>query len=159
MKATKKRPSRAKQPTRTSDHATENTSTLAQWGKATAHGCLISLAATAVLSALAAGIAYATADPDALVMPLALCVLALCPLIGGLVTYRARRASPLLCGVFNGLGLLFVYFVLSYLLPDALRGAWPSGIRWGLRGGVMAFSLFGAILGSYAPKKRRRKRR
>ena len=60
MKATKKRPSRAKQLTRTSDHATENTSTLAQWGKATAHGCLISLAATAVLSALAAGIAYAT---------------------------------------------------------------------------------------------------
>jgi putative membrane protein (TIGR04086 family) len=159
MKATKKRPSTAKMPTHTANRPNENKSAFALWSKATARGCLIALAATAVLSAVAAGIAYATADPDALVMPLALCVLALCPLIGGLVTYRSRRASPLLCGAFTGLGLLFVYFVFSCLLPDALRGAWPSGIRWGLRGGVMAFSLLGAILGSYAPKKRRKKRR
>ena len=159
MKTTTKRSHTTQKRPRTAERPIENATPPLRLAKATARGCLFALLATIVLSAITAAVAYATADPDALVVPLSLCVMAISPLIGGLVTYRSCRISPLLCGALSALALLFFYFVLSYLLPDELRGQWPSGLRWGLRGGVLAFSLIGAVMGAYAPKKRKRKRR
>ena len=158
MNAPKKRLGTTKTRTRTAP-TPDNAPALTRYAKATARGCLFAVALSVVLSAVTAAIAYATADPDALLVPLALCVPALSSLIGGLATYRACRTSPLLCGALNALALMLAYFMLSYLLPDELRGQWPSGLRWGLRGGMLAFSMLGAVMGAYASKKRVKRRR
>lgn len=161
MKASRKRSSTPRPSSRTAriPNAGESSLSPARFAKATLRGILLAIASATLLSAGAAGIAYATADPDALVTPLSLCVIALSSLIGGLVTYRTLRASPFLCGAACGLGLLFIFFVISCLLPDTMRGQWPSGLSLGLRGGMLAFSLLGAILASYAPARRKHKRK
>lgn len=122
-------------------------------------GMLSALVCALLLSLLATAIAYASADPDRLVLPLGLGVLALASVTCGLVTRRASHLSPLLCGFLGGLALLILSFVLSWLLPTALRGGFSPAMTWGLRGGTLAFSLLGASMGANLPKKKRRPRR
>ena len=126
-------------------------------------GALYTLAALLPLSALAALLAYSSADPDARTIPLSLCVLALSALLGGWMTYRigrrrgcrSRLAGGLLCG---GMTLMLL-LALSLCLPDSLGGQWPSSFVWSLRAGVPAFCTLGAVMAGYAPRKRKKRRR
>ena len=127
--------------------------------RAVLRGVLCATGVVLVLSLVAAAVAYAGANPDRLITPLGLAVLAVAALICGMVTRRAARRSPLLCGSLGGLALLCVWFSLSCLLPDDLRGSFPTGVGWGLRGGTLFFSLLGASMGANLPKKRRRRSR
>jgi cbb3-type cytochrome oxidase subunit 3 len=126
-------------------------------------GALFALIALIVLSIAATAIAYGTPDPDALTTPLSLCVLALAPLTGGWIAYRAGRrggcTSRLLCGLLCAAITLSLLFCLSLCLPDDLRGQWPSSLAWGLRGGILAFCLLGTVMAAYAPRKKKKRRR
>lgn len=128
-------------------------------GRAVGWGILIALISLVVLCTVGAVVAFSTADPDAIVTPLALGAMLLSPLSGGLITYRRHRNSPLLCGLLCGLGLLIVTTLAGFLWRDAQPNTWGSLLRWGLRGGIVAFCILGAVIGSYAPRKRRRRRR
>lgn len=128
-------------------------------GRATGRGLLASLISLLLLCTAGAAAAFSSADPDALVAPISLGVMFLSSLIGGLVTFRSQRHAPLLCGLLCGLCLVLASGFLGLFLPDSLRGGWPAALRWGLRGGMLGFSVLGAVIGSYAPKKKRRKKR
>lgn len=127
--------------------------------RAVLRGVLIALICALVISPIAAIIAYMSADPDSLLLPLGLGTLAVVALVCGLITRRYARLSPLLCGTLGGLALLALWFVLSCLLPDDLRGSFSPAVGWGLRGGVIIFSLLGAAMGANMPKKNRRPKR
>lgn len=124
---------------------------------------LCALCTLLVLSVCAAAVAYAAPDPDARTMPLSLCVLALSCLFGGWTAFRRGRRTgstvPILCALLCGILLIVLLFGLSLCLPDGLRGQWPPSIAWGLRGGMLVFCLLGAVMASYAPRKRRKRRK
>ena len=109
-------------------------------------GLIASFAATAA--------ALAAPDPNALIAPLGCAVAALCALVCGFLTRHRSHLSPLLCGVPAGGVLVVLFWLLGVLFPTS--HAWPAGIAWGLRGGMLVFSLLGASLGANLPKKRRR---
>lgn len=111
-------------------------------------GLIASFAATAI--------ALATADPHALLSPLACAVAALCALVCGFLTRHRSRMSPLLCGALSGALLVVLFWLLGVLFPA--DRAWPTALAWGLRGGMLVFSLLGASLGANLPKKSRHNR-
>ena len=114
-----------------------------------AFGLLASFAAT--------GIALATPDPNALITPLACGVSAVCALLCGFLTRHRARLSPLLCGAIAGAVLVALFWLMGALFPA--DRAWPAALAWGLRGGMLVFSLLGASLGANLPKKKRRPKR
>lgn len=126
-------------------------------GKGFLRGIALSLLTLVALCFAAAGVAYASDDPDALTMPLSLGVLALTALACGFGTAHTVKGSALLCGILSGAGLLFVWFFLSCFLPDSMRGQWGDGMTWGLRGGVMVFGVLGAMLATGMPRRRIRR--
>ncbi|MBR0442760.1 MAG: TIGR04086 family membrane protein [Clostridia bacterium] len=136
-------------------------SILSRFARATMHGCIAAVATGAILSLVCALIAYACADPDAVLPPLALGVIALCALAAGLFSWRKARSSPLLCGALSGLSLMLLAFFFSCFLPDTLRGTIPASMSWGLRGGMLVFCVLGAIMAANMPRgnKVKRKRR
>ncbi len=143
-------------PAPTSEPAVGSWSTL---GRALLCGVGFAAAACILLSALAAAAACLSTDPNALIAPLSLGVLGLSSLLGGYVSYRCARTSAALCGFATGAVLVVLFFLLSYLVPRATNTAWPAAVRWGLRGGVLLFSLLGSTLASYTPRRRSPRRR
>ncbi len=120
-------------------------------------GCAGLLVSGALLSFLGALIAYSQDDPDARLLPLSLAVLFLSLMAGGFIASRTSRQSPLLCGIGVGLMAFPIQFLLSCLLPDNLDGGWNgnTAILWFIRAGMLIFGLLGALLGGYAPRRRR----
>ncbi len=119
----------------------------------------LTLAVGLVLSLAAAVFAYSRPDPESMILPLALCITLLLSLLGGWLTFRTCRRACLLCGLAFGASLVLLFCIIAYLLPYDTKNVWPAGIRWALRGGMIAFSVFGALMGSYAPHKKRKKKR
>lgn len=117
------------------------------------------LAAGLVLSFAAAAFANSRPDPDAVLLPLALCITSLISLLGGLLTFRAARRASLVCGLTFGASLVLLFCAISFLLPHRAALSLSGGIRWAMRGGMIAFSVLGALLASYAPRKKRKKRK
>jgi hypothetical protein len=134
--------------------AAESPATL-QLARAVGCGLLAAIACGLVLSLVAAGIAYASADPDALILPLALGILGLTSLICGFVTRRVSRLPLLPSGGSAGLALLLLSFVLSYPFGGEPNSLSPTHV-WVLRGGIVALTLLGAAMGATLPKKRRK---
>ncbi len=104
----------------------------------------------------ATAIALAAPDPNALIAPLACAVAAVCALLCGFLTRHRARLSPLWCGLAAGGAMVALFWLMGALLPS--DHAWPAGVAWGLRGGMLVFALLGALLGANLPKKRRRGR-
>lgn len=118
---------------------------------ATLSGMALSLAATAA--------AYTSANPDLLIMPLALGTLAVSTTAAGFAAWRSCRMAPLACGSLCGLSLLLIFFFFSCFLPDSLCSGMPAALSWGLRGGVMVFCILGALMAANMPKRGRGKRK
>ena len=155
----RKRKSYTKRPVSQASGQISHSGSWSSLAGAVGWGVLISLISLVVLCTVGAGIAFSTADPDALVSPLALGAMLLSPLAGGVVTYRRHRNAPLLCGLLCGLGLLILTAPAGLLWQGAQSSAWSPLLCWGLRGGMIGFCMLGAVIGSYAPRKRRRRRR
>lgn len=128
-------------------------------GRALCRALLFALVLALLLSLPCTLIALSADDPNALILPLALTVLAFAATVCGFVMRRGSRLSPLVCGALGGLGLLALWFALSCLLPDHLRGSLAPPLVWGLRGGVMLFCLLGAAMGANLPRGRRSRRK
>ena len=127
--------------------------------RAVGQSVALSVIVGALLSLLAALVAYSNGDPDSLVMPLGLGALALCALVCGFDTRRRAHCSPLLCGLLSGIALLVLLFFFSCFLSDSLVGGWSSGSLWSVRGGVVLFCILGAAMSANAPRAKRGKRK
>ena len=125
------------------------------WLAALTRALAWSLGLGLIASLVATAAALASPDPNALIAPLSCAITAICSLVGGFVTRRRTRHSPLLCGAIAGAMLVALFGLLGAILPTT--HAWPASVAWGLRGGMLAFALLGASLGSNLPKKCRRK--
>ena len=118
-------------------------------------GLLATIATGLVLSLIATAVAYASTDPDTMILPLALGTLGLSAMCCGFVTRRVSGLPLLPSGATAGLALLLLSFILSYPFggePDSL----PPTLVWALRGGIVAFALLGAAMGTTVPKRRRK---
>lgn len=127
--------------------------------RATLRGILSATISGAALSLASAAVAYASADPDALITPLALGTLGISTVAAGFAAWRSCRTAPLVCGCLCGVSLLLVFFFFSCFLPDTLRGGTSDALSWGLRGGVVAFCILGSLMAANMPKKGRSKRK
>lgn len=129
-----------------------------QLARALALGSLVSCALALALSLVGAAVASANADPESLLFPLSIAITATAALAGGFVTRRAARLSPLVCGLLHGAVLLLITLALA-CLGESENASASETVRWGLRGGMLAFSFLGALLGANLPKSKKRKRR
>ena len=105
----KRKASIEKSGTRTSEQPS-----LLTLARAVGQGAIIAVITGAILSLLAAIMAYAGSDPDSLIMPLGLGALALSAIACGFGTWHKAHTSPLLCGTLGGLVLLFLLFFLPF---------------------------------------------
>ncbi len=96
------------------------------------------------------GIALSTGDPDAMLTPLALAILGITSLLGGLVCARRCGSRPLLCGVCSGLLFTLLLWVLTLFVdrtdPTLTLGTTPWG-RLALHVAVVALETAGALIG------------
>lgn len=104
-----------------------------------------------LLLLVAAAIAYANADPDALITPLALSALGLTALLGGFLSARRGRRTPAMCGLIMGLLLLLCVYGASLAFGDESRAALTLGLSTplslALHACVVLLSLIGGVLG------------
>ena len=79
-------------------------------------------------------------------------------LAAGFLTYKKCKGYVVLCGLFSG-GLCFLLtFLLSLLVPRSIS-LMNAFVSFALRLIVVAASLCGALLASYKPDTKRRKKR
>ena len=105
-------------------------------------------------------IAYFSADPDRLVLPLGLGVAALTAFLGGYTTLRLHHKSALMCGL--TFAILFTLLSLPLGIPLASRGvAYRLWVVCLLRTSIFVLSVAGAFCAlrrmERAPKRKRRK--
>ena len=122
-------------------------------------GLVSFVAAGLVLISCAAAVAFAQANPDKLITPLALVALLLSAFAGGFTTARRTGDAPLLCGILCG-GVITVFTIVVALI---LRGATGSGYElWQaaiLHGATVLFSSLGSFAGNAKRKVDPRKHR
>ena len=112
---------------------------------------------TFVTAACAA--AYASKDPSALVAPLGLAALLLASFIGGFVTTKLTRSSPVLCAaVFCGIASILM-LALSLCFSAASSSHYNFGQGLLMHGFALLFSILGAFTGNFKRKPNPRKRR
>jgi putative membrane protein (TIGR04086 family) len=154
MRATaKKRPTAALGTTSTQPN------TLARLAGATLRGGAWGLILALVLSLVGALIAYLNADPDALLVPLALGSLSLSCLVAGFFAQRSYKSAPIVCGGVCAIALLIVCWLIGALLPDSTNATLSTTARWGMRGGAVAFCMLGALMAANLPRGKRGKRK
>ena len=85
----------------------------ALWVKHIGKSLLISVCAGLMLSLIAALIAYFSADPDSLTLPLGLAASALTALIGGFSAVRIHGHAALLCGLLSGSAMTALMMLIS----------------------------------------------
>lgn len=122
----------------------------ALWGLVTA------LATALVLLLVLTAIAYSSADPDVLVVPFAYAALLVSTLAGGIAAAKISGAAGLLSGTLTGLLLLIVLFVASLFVGSSETDA-KFGVTLAFYVGVILVCAAGGMLGSYKPKRRRRR--
>ena len=128
--------------------------------RAIAKSLLVSLIFMLVLSLPAAGAAYAGADPDAMITPMALSVLALGATAMGWCMRRYSHAPAWGCGALGGGVLLLLLGICQLFLPDGARtGTSFPLLFWGGRVGAILFCLLGAMMAANAPGRRKKRRR
>ena len=154
MRATAK-----KRPATASETASAQPNTLARLAGATLRGGAWGLILALVLSLVGALIAYLNADPDALLVPLALGSLSLSCLVAGFFAQHSYKSAPIVCGGVCAIALLIVCWLLGALLPDGTHATLSAGARWGMRGGAVAFCMLGALMAANLPRGKRGKRK
>ena len=127
-------------------------------------GALFALPVTVLLGAIflcvLAIVANASADPDAMLSPLAMCALGLASLLGGLVGERRSEAHPLAVGLAGGAMLVVLLWFVSLFFGTGAREALSMGappvVGIALRVGVVVMEIIGAYIGTYRPRTRTR---
>lgn len=124
---------------------------------------LVGLAVTAIsgliLISTTCALAYSSADPSSLIAPLSLLALLVSNFLGGFVTAKKTRSSPLACGLVCGAVTTLVMILFSLLLrgaPTSNYKFWQSAL---LHSMSVLFCVLGAMAGNVKIKSRRKKRR
>ena len=99
-------------------------------------------------------------DPDRYHTAVGLGLLYLTAMIGGMIATRLyRRHSPLLCGLAEGVLLLFLITLAAFFLPDGWKNGTSGGIAVLTRVLLFPASLCGALLAARGGSPKRKKRR
>jgi putative membrane protein (TIGR04086 family) len=112
-----------------------------------------------VLITTATAIAYANPDPSFLSPILALAALMISSFVGGFVSTKISKESPLLCGAVTGSMTALISLALSlmlFFLPTSNLVFWQSLLLHGI---ALGFSVLGAFAGNIKLTSRRGKRR
>ena len=121
---------------------------------------LISLPITLVLGLclllLATALLLSTKDPDRYHSTVALPILYLTALLGGMIATRiAHRHAPFVCGVSTGVLLVVLFSLLALILPDSQSAVGTGYITFFLRLVVIPASMLGAFWGAREKKQKR----
>ena len=118
---------------------------------------LITMAAGLGILLVFSLIAYFYADPNILILPLALVGAGLTALIGGIVTVRIHGHSALFCGLLIGSILTGLMMLLSLFFTKDGMG-YSTGISCLLHAGIPLLSVIGSYLGlqKRSPKRHRK---
>ena len=125
-------------------------------------GALFALPVTVLLGAIflcvLAIVVHASADPETLITPLAMCALGLASLMGGLVGERRTAAHPAAVGTLGGVMLVVLLWFVSLFFGRSAREELSMGVSplvgIALRAGVIVMEIIGAYLGTYRPRTR-----
>ena len=115
-------------------------------------------AASALISLLlAAAIAYASPDPDALIAPLGFGATVLCCLAGGLGTGIGCRSGVLFCALLSGCAFVGISLLSGVFFGGEARQALTLGLglgaNLGIRAGLVALFCASAVLTSQVKEK------
>ena len=129
------------------------------WVKHIGKSLLISVCGGVILSLIASLIAYFSADPDSLTLPLGLVASALTALIGGFSAVRIHGHAALLCGLLNGAAMTALMMLVS-LFFTSLSAGHSALISALLHTAFILLSVAGAYIGisqkSQKPKRIKR---
>ncbi len=111
----------------------------------------LTVATTLTLSVVAAAVAYRSADPSALLTPLAWGTLGLSSVVGGILAARRNLARPVLAGLLGGVALALLLWVLSWLTGGEGDPTAPLA-DWLVRLGVVVIHTAAAYLSRPRPR-------
>lgn len=126
-----------------------------------ARGVLYGLAFCAVTALgsllVAAAVAYASPDPDALTLPLGFGATVLCCLAGGLGVGLKARSGVLPCALVSGCAFVGLSLLLSTFFGGELRQSLTLGLglgaSFGIRAGLVVLFCAAAVLTSQIKEK------
>lgn len=121
--------------------------------KSVVQSFLIVLIVLVVSAMIVSAALYTLADPNRYIAPASISLFYIASLLGGFVSVRRYKGSPLLCGLLFAAMMLVGMFIVSLLLPNALSADRPLPLEIGLRGIAAALSVVGALIGSGQRKK------
>ncbi len=124
-------------------------------------GMLISLASALVILCLTAVYALGKTDPESIMLPLSSFLAYPCAILGGFVSCKICKDSPVLCGLIYGLLSVTLSVALYPALPTTGTHSMSALSFFGLRGLLLICCIAGCLLGakSLSNQKRHRRRR
>ena len=109
-----------------------------------------------ILLLVTAGLLTSVADPDAMITPMAMGVLGVTALLGGLIAARRCGCRHLLCGVSVGMCLTLLLWIMTFFVDRSdttlTLGVSPWG-RVALHVAVVALSGAGGLIGGHKRSK------
>lgn len=124
-------------------------------------GLLLSLSAALVILSIMTAYSLTRPDPEGVVLPVAgfLCYPA--AMLGGFMSCKIYKGSPVLCGVIFGLMMLLLSIILYPILPSTGGHGMSALSFFGLRGLLVLCCAAGSLLGAktFVGGKRKRRRR
>ena len=133
-------------------------SPLVRIARATGIAMIASLLLALLLLLVASGIAVSYSDPDALLLPFSLLILALSSLFCGVIAMRLSHAEALPTGISAGALWVLITFTLSLIVGDGI-GSLPSVYSFALRIPQLLLVLLGAFIAKRRPRKITSRRR
>ena len=127
--------------------------------KSAAQSFLIVLIVLIVSALLVSAALYTLADPNRYIAPASMTLIYIASLLGGFVSVKRYKGSPLLCGLLFAVMMLVATLIVSLVLPNTLSFDRPFPLEIGLRGIAAALSVVGALIGSGQRKKTHVKRK
>lgn len=112
-----------------------------------------------MLVTAACAAAYACPDPTSLIAPLALAALLPSSFLGGFITCKLTKQSPMLCGVVCGAMCAIAMLGLSLIFTGAPTSSYTFFQGLLLHALALLFCVLGALTGNYKRKPNPRKRR
>lgn len=103
-----------------------------------------------VLLLVITGIVLSTEDPDRMMTPMAMAVLGVSALLGGIIAARRCGSRPLLCGLCAGLLFTLLLWVLTFLTDRTDATMTLGASAWGrlaLHAAVVALETAGGLIG------------
>lgn len=137
-----------------------DTSSFAMLFKGCSLGLLVSLAAGLAVLCIAAAFSLSKQDPEGIILPLSGFLLFPCSMLGGYLSCKISRDSPLLCGLVFG-GMVITLSVALYPLLRSTSDSHSALAFFGMRALLLLCCIAGCLLGAKSndTKKRHRHKR